>query len=143
MKKEIKKMDCIYRNRIGYYIEGKPGREEKLSFEDHLAHCPECMELVQLQKMLDGIIDEEKNIAPDPHLSDRIMTRIESSGKETGSTLVRILSPVAVTISVAAAIFAGVLIGNISAKPEVKPVPVELTLMDDIAMESVNILTNE
>jgi len=144
MKKEIKKMDCMpYRELIDDYIEGRLGRAEKLSFENHLRQCPECTDLIRLQKFTDRIIAKEKSIAPGFYFSDKIMARIENSVKDTGSAVVRFLRPVVVTMAVAAAIFAGVMIGNVSAKPEVKVMPVELTLMDDIAMESVNVLSNE
>lgn len=143
MKKEGKKMNCMpYKDRIDDYTEGKLGRDEKISFENHLRECPECTALIRLQNLSDRVIAEEKHTSPGFYLSDKIMARIENS-ERTDPALVRVLRPMVMTISVAAAIFVGVLIGDFSVKPEVKAIPVELTLMDDIAMESVNVLSNE
>lgn len=143
MNKERKKMECSYRDRIDDYSEGKLGKDEKLSFESHIDSCHECAELVSVQKLADRIIAEEKNSAPGFYLAGRIMSRIEDLERQSGSALIRILRPVVISVSMAAAIFAGVLIGDLSSKPVIKAVPVELTLMNDIAMESVNVLIGE
>jgi predicted anti-sigma-YlaC factor YlaD len=144
MKKESKKMNCqLYRDRVEEYVEGKLGKEEALSFENHLESCPECAELVRVQKLADRIIGEEKSSTPGFYLSGKIMNRIVASEQERGSALIRFIRPAVITISIAAAIFSGVLIGNISSRPQVKAIPIELTLMNDIAIESVNVLTRE
>lgn len=142
--KEFQKMNCMnYRDRIDEYIEGKLRNDEKVSFEEHLQQCPECTELVRLQKFTDRIISEEKQITPDFHFTDKIMAGLEETGKGHDSALVLILRPIIITVAVAASIFAGILLGNISEKPALRSAPVELMLMNDIAMESVNILSEE
>jgi anti-sigma factor RsiW len=144
MKKDSDKMNCKhYSDRIEDYLGGKLSEEEKLSFDDHLKICPDCTELVRIQKIMEGIISEEKNLSPGFYLTGRIMDRIKNSGSETKSALIRILKPAVITISIAAAIFAGILIGNFSSLSGSKAIPVELMMMNDVSMESVNLLTNE
>jgi hypothetical protein len=75
------------------------------------------------------------------------MGRIETIG-ETGTKISnpirRVLQPALIMTSIAAAIFIGVMIGNIY-KPAATIIskPVELSLIDDAEIESVNILSNE
>jgi predicted anti-sigma-YlaC factor YlaD len=144
MNKKKIKMDCkLYRERIDDYVEGKLGKVEEISFEKHLHDCPECSDLVRIQKLSYRIIAHEKSTEPNPYLAAKIMAGIESRERNSGSALVRILKPVVITVSVAAAIFAGVLIGNIAVSPTDKIAPVELTLMNDNVMEAVNVLSEE
>lgn len=144
MRKEKKMMNCIgYSNMIDEYFEGKLGVDEKFAFENHLTTCPECSELVRLQKLAERIISEEKNSYPGFYLTGKIMNRIEESGNEPGGDLIRILRPALITISIAAAIFAGILIGNFSSVPRQRAIPIELTLMNDVSIESLNLLTLE
>jgi anti-sigma factor RsiW len=141
MKKRNIKMncrDCI--ERIDEYTEGKLAYDEKLSFDAHLQTCPECMEFIRLQELADRIIKEEKKIVPDFYLTGKIMAGIESLEKEVDPLLTRILRPALLTISLAAAIMGGVLIGKISGGMADTRVPIELTLMNDAEMELVNVL---
>lgn len=143
MYKSNKEMDCRnYTDRIDDYLEGKLFKDDRFAFENHLDSCAKCRESVELQRLAERIISQEKNSVSHPYLSGRIMSAIENSGKKADSAIIRILRPVAVTISVAAAIFAGILIGNIPEKA-VKVTPLELTLINDESMESVNVLSQE
>lgn len=142
--KKSNKMDCRYcRDKIDEYVEGRLGKDDSIFFEQHLHTCAKCAELLHVQKLSDSIINDEKAVFPDFFLTARIMNRIENSGRETGSALTGILRPVMAMIAIAAAIFAGVLIGNISKTPEGVRAPVELALMNDAEIESVNVLTAE
>jgi predicted anti-sigma-YlaC factor YlaD len=115
--------------------------------EAHLKHCAECAESYRIESLAESTINQEKVISPDNYLSAKIMARIENA-KETDfrtiTPLTRILRPALIMTSMAAAIFAGVLIGNIY-KPSVTELsrPLELVLIDDVAIESVDILSNQ
>jgi predicted anti-sigma-YlaC factor YlaD len=144
MKKRKSKMDCSEcREMIDDYLEGKFGKADEASFEVHLHTCPECRELVRMQELADKIITAEKESIPDFYLTEKIMSGIRSFETEPDPLLVRILKPALLTISVAAAIGAGILIGNISRAAADTMVPVELALMNDAELESVNILAAE
>jgi predicted anti-sigma-YlaC factor YlaD len=141
-------MNCqLCQKELDAYQEGRLPDDMKTQVEEHLQHCTECAESYNLQLIVQKIINEEKIISPDPYLTTRIMAHIgnqEKSGSKTISPFVRVLRPVLMVTSMAAAIFTGVLIGNIY-KPSVGriPKPVELALIDDVAIEAVNVLTNE
>lgn len=138
------KMDCgTYRDKIDDYREGKLANGDKLSFEAHLLTCPDCLELVRIQETADRIVAEEKIIIPDFYLPGRIMQKIGNLEKETAPVFIRILRPALATIAVAAAIMAGVMIGDFSAGKPDKGAPIELMLMNDAEMEMINVLTSE
>jgi predicted anti-sigma-YlaC factor YlaD len=129
------------------YREGKLSDDMRVKVEEHLLSCAECKELYALQLLVEKVVSIEKALAPEPYLLTRIMAQIEN--REEGvskimSPFKRVLRPVLIMTAMAAAIFAGVLVGNIY-KPSNKVIsmPVELALMDDVAIESVNILSNE
>jgi hypothetical protein len=52
------------------------------------------------------------------------------------------LKPVLITISIAAALLIGIMAGNIYQPSQQQQIPVELTYMDDAALESVNLVAN-
>jgi hypothetical protein len=115
--------------------------------ETHLQQCAECNDNYRMQSLAESVMNQEKLIKPAINLTTRIMEQIEDqekAGTKTISPFIRVLRPVLIVTSMAAAIFAGILIGNIN-KPSVRvlSIPVELALMDDVAIESVNILSNE
>lgn len=141
MKKENKTMNCVlFRDKIDDYLEGILGEDERHFFETHLKDCPDCSELIRIQKAIDRVMAEEKNTEPDFYLTGRIMNQIGNSGMEKRSALVRVLKPALLAVSLAAAIFAGILIGNFSSSSRGKTVPLELTLMNDVSIESLNLL---
>ncbi len=115
--------------------------------EAHLKQCAECAESYRIQLLADSVIYQEKEINPDNYLTARIMARIENpekTGYQTISPYGRILKPALIITSMAAAIFAGVLIGNIyNPSDRIMSRPVELALIDDIAIESVDKLSNQ
>lgn len=137
-------MNCSFcRERLDQYSRGKLGNEDKLSFESHLHACQECRKLLNVLILADRIIDEEKKVIPDVYLSARIMAKIGNLEKENVPLLIRFFTPALATISVAAAITAGVLIGNFRSGTADNAMPIELVLMNDAEMESVNDLAAE
>lgn len=129
------------------YRGGKLSGDLRIQVERHLQECPDCTAIYKLDSICDSIINQEKEINPAINLTSRIMDRIENlegTGHKIFFPFMRVLKPALVISSMAAAIFIGVLIGNIY-KPVVTRFsrPVELSLMDDAAIESIDILSNE
>ncbi len=129
------------------YRDGKLPRDMMTQVESHLKACETCSGIYRLQVLADKVIDQEKELQPDPFLATRVMTRIdnlEGSGYKPATAFIRVLKPVLVTVSMAAAIFFGIMLGNLSSPvTDRETIPVELALIDDATIESVNILSNE
>jgi hypothetical protein len=141
-------MNCqLCQKELNAYREGILSDDMITQVEAHLKLCAECDECYRIELLADSVINQEKGIIPDNYLTSRIMAKIENP-EETGyitiSPFIRILKPALIMTSLAAAIFVGVLIGNIY-KPSARDMsrPVELALIDDIAIESVDNLSNQ
>jgi len=129
------------------YPDRRLGENMNNQIKSHLEICKDCAELYRIEALADRVITFEKRISPDNKLVSNIITRIEKEeeiGINGTSRFISLLKPVLITTSVAAAIFAGVLMGNIY-KPSSREIalPVELALIDDDAIESVFILSNQ
>jgi hypothetical protein len=141
-------MNCqLCRKELDAYREEKLHDDMRTQVEAHLKLCAECAESFRIELLADTVINREKVIDLNNNLTSRIMARIENpeeAGYRTISPFIRILKPALIMTSMAAAIFVGVLIGNIY-KPSVRDMsrPVELALIDDVAIESVDILSNQ
>jgi anti-sigma factor RsiW len=141
-------MNCqLCQKELDAYREGKLPDDMRTQVEAHLELCAVCAESYRIELIADSVMNREKEIDPDNYLTSRIMARIkdaEETGSRTIAPLIRIVKPALIMTSMAAAIFAGVLIGDLY-KPSVKnmKMPVELALIDDVAIESVDILSNQ
>lgn len=140
-------MNCsVCENNLNGYLEGKLPTELTKKVINHLKHCESCQQLYKAIRMLDQLIIEEKETSPSPYLTSQVMNLIQRKDIAiTGeSKFQRILQPLFIAASITVAVLVGNRFGNLynSAKTE-KQVPVELALMDDLAMESVNMLTQE
>ena len=129
------------------YREGKLSGDLRIEVDTHLHLCAECSEIYRIESIADRIINNEKTVSQTINLTARIMDRIENiedTGNKFSLPYRRVLQPVLIITSLAAAIFTGVLIGNIY-KPSItgNSRPVELALIDDATIESVYILSNE
>lgn len=139
------KMNCqLCQKEMDSYRDGKLTRDMRTQVESHLKTCETCSAIYRLQILADKVIDQEKELHPDPFIATRIMESLENSGYKPATVFKRVLKPALVTTSVAAAIFFGIMIGDLS-RPAISsmPVPVELALIDDATIESVLILSNE
>jgi len=145
---KITKMNCqLCQKELDAWRDGKLPGERKIQVESHLKECETCSGNYRLQLLADKVIDREKELQADPFRVTRIMAGIdnlEGSGNEPANPFIKVLKPVLVTASMAAAIFFGIMLGNLS-RPvtESETIPVELALIDDIAIESVDILSNQ
>ncbi len=118
----------------------------KTQLEAHLYTCNECSEILRLQSITDSVIEQEKKLTSNPFLATRIMAEIENieTPVKTVSLLTRVLRPALLTASLAAAIFSGIMIGSISRPADTgNRIPMELALIDDARIESVDVLSND
>lgn len=129
------------------YREVKLSDDLRIQVESHLKLCSDCAESFRIQATADSIINHEKTIEAEKDLTARIMRRIEileATDNIITNPFLRVLQPALIITSIAATIFLGVLIGNIY-KPAGTFIsrPVEFLLIDDAAIESIDILSNE
>jgi len=129
------------------YRNGKLPGDMMTQVESHMEACETCSGIYRLLELAETVINQEKELQPDPFISTRIMARIdnlEDYGYKPATAFIRMLKPVLVTASIAAAIFFGIMLGNLTRPATNKEtIPVELALIDDATIESVNILSNE
>lgn len=129
------------------FREGKLPADTNTQVENHLSACNECALSYKIQALADRVINQEKELFSNPFLITRIMERIENPETHLFKTIPasdRVLRSAFITASLAAAIFLGVMMGNIY-KPAVAnyKIPLELALIDDAKIESVSNLSNE
>jgi hypothetical protein len=129
------------------YREGKLSDDLRIQVESHLNQCFECAEIFRIQSIAEIIINKERKLTPANDLTTRIMDRIqylEDTDNIISNPKIKVLQPALIITSIAAAIFIGVLIGNIY-KPAAKinSRPVELSMIDDATLESLYVLSNE
>ena len=139
-------MNCqLCQKELDAYCLGNLPGNIRTQVETHLKGCKSCAsDFAQIQ-LLNRVINEEREIQSNPFLITRIMEGIESSSVETPAyqpVFMKVLRPAIITISLAAAVFAGVLLGNF-ANTSPNTIPAELAMMDDMAIESVSMLSNE
>ena len=71
----------------GAYVLGSLDRDERISFEAHLAACPECAaEVRSLQRVADGLARAVPQLTPRPELRQRVMDSI--AGQTAASAVV-------------------------------------------------------
>jgi hypothetical protein len=126
------------------YCEGKLPGNTRILVKIHLDGCANCADTYRMIILSNRIISEERELKTNPFLSGRIMAEIEnreSALSDDTSIFSKTIRPVFITISMAAAIFAGVILGNFGHRQEL--VPAEFALMDDMEIESDLMLINE
>lgn len=141
-------MNCnLCKHELEAYHEGRLPEGIRVQIQEHLDECSGCATVYQLEVLANRVIDEEKSVQPNPFLATRIMAQIEAQKQSRSSTELiplyrRALKPALVTLSLAAAVLAGVLTGSIYKPASQQKVPVELTYINDAALESVELLSN-
>jgi len=117
--------------------------DKRTQVEAHLESCKDCASNYSLGAIIDTVINREKATISNPFLSTRVMAVLETEDKSSTvkkSIFNMVLRPAIITISMAAAIFSGVLLGNVY-QVNTKPLPFEISLIDDITIESVDFLS--
>lgn len=139
-------MNCqVCQKVLEAYLDDRFPEMEKAGVEEHIRSCEVCAESLRIARLTHNVMEEEKSVQPDPFLVTRVMAGIEEvdTVMEVVPAYQRVLRPALIGISVAAAIFAGVFAGNFYnlGNEEVK-VPVEMSYMDDAALESLSVYNN-
>lgn len=141
-------MNCqLCQDELDAFLGGKLPEGTGIQVKDHLKNCSNCSESLHLLKLANQVMAAEREVQSNPFLVTRIMTCIEEMElqKENCQQVPgyqKILRPFLVSISLAAAIFAGVLIGStyLSIDSDRK-IPVELSYLDDATLESVELFS--
>lgn len=130
------------------YREGKLPEGIRDQIKSHLESCNDCAKIFDLMNIADNVIKEEKKLQSNPFLVTRIMAGIEAleSSRANGERIPayrKVLKPVLISVSVAVAIFMGIITGNLyQPTTEYGKIPVEMTYMNDAALESIDLLSN-
>jgi predicted anti-sigma-YlaC factor YlaD len=115
--------------------------------ESHLQGCRKCTELYKLLTLAERVMNEEKKLQSDPFLPTRIMARIEeikSPAVWRIPVFIRSAKPVVLIFLLAFVIALGVTIGRLYMfVPDRSSLPAEMALIDDAAIESVSVLSND
>lgn len=129
------------------YRAGSLPHDLRIQVEEHLKYCKNCAEAFRMLNLAEKVISEEKEQESNPFLSTRIMAAIEAAETnipQNSPVFVRILRPVVITISLAVALFMGIMIGNSSGSANNgSAVPLELTLINDDDLEAISLLSTE
>lgn len=143
-------MNCEWcQQHLPGYLGGSLPGETAIEVEKHLGDCRECMDQYRLLVLSARVMEEERNTVMNPFLSTRVMAGINAwekikEGTRPAPSPVRLLKPLVIGLSVAAAIFAGILMGNMyKPLPSAKSVPVEMAYMDDALIESTSLFAND
>lgn len=139
------KMNCqLCQQEFDSYNDGKLSDDMRKQIDLHLITCSECKEFYRLQMLAERIIAEEKELLVNPFLSARVIA--ELGNRESGiiRTFTHVWRPALIGISMAAAVFLGIIMGSIPQyNREHETIPVELALIDDVRLESLDLLSNE
>jgi predicted anti-sigma-YlaC factor YlaD len=141
-------MNCqLCQKNLEAYQEGRLPSDMMTQVESHINTCDSCKRIYNIQLLAEKVISTEKEMDPDPFLITRVMAQIENLESESyrsGSLTSRILRPALISVSLAAAVFLGILLGTLSRPAGYSAkIPVELALINDASLESVDILSNE
>ena len=141
-------MNCqLCQKELNAYREGLLPEGIRVQVENHLGDCIECAESFHLVSLANKVMDEEKRLQSNPFLITRIMAGIEELEQNREShqripSYQKVLKPVLISVSIAAAIFIGVMVGNIYLPTQpTNHLPVEMTYMNDAALESVDLFS--
>ncbi len=143
-------MNCeLCKKELDISLEGKLPEGISNQVEEHLKSCQECAVSYRSMIVANKVMDEEKAIEPNPFLVTRVMAEIEELEqkheiRQRVPVYQKVLKPFLISVSIAAAVFAGVMTGNIYKPVEhSNEIPVELSYMNDAALESVDVLANQ
>jgi predicted anti-sigma-YlaC factor YlaD len=140
-------MNCkLCKKELESYREGRLPEGSRAQVKAHLEDCEDCAESYQMMMLADKVMAEEKSVQSNPFLATRVMAGIEAIEQRQTDRIPlyrKVIKPALVTISLTIAILIGVLVGNVyQSTSQQGNIPVELTYMDDAALESVNLLSN-
>ena len=141
-------MNCqLCQNELDGYLVGTLPEGTGIQVAEHLKSCSVCSESFQLLKLANKVMDAEMKVQSNPFLITRIMAGIEemenqSAGFHHIPAYQKVLKPILISVSLAAAIFFGVVLGSTFLSTESdQRIPVELSYMNDAALESVDLFS--
>ena len=139
-------MNCqLCQRELDAYHEGQLPDGIRIQVESHLASCLDCSKSYQLFTLANKVMDTEKRVISNPFLVTRIMAGIEETDSKSERfkripAYYKVLRPVFISVSLAVAVFIGVLVGSTYLPTEsAHRLPVELSYMNDAALESVDL----
>ena len=139
-------MNCqLCQLELDAYCEGRLPDNIRSQVEIHLESCIKCAESYRIIILSNRIFKEEREVKSNPFLSSRIMAEIENQEKhymDRETVYTRIIRPGLIIGSMAAAILIGIFLGNFSSNSQ-NTIPDELAMIDDSAIESIIMLSNE
>jgi predicted anti-sigma-YlaC factor YlaD len=138
-------MDCITCNsELERYSEGKLPDIIRLQIEEHLSGCSECKENLNLIKIADNVIDEERRIESNPFISTRVIAAIEGIENRRNNSVIntifeKSLKPALISVSLVCALLLGIIAGSLN-KPfdDSEQIPDEITYLNDSYIESLD-----
>ena len=141
-------MNCqLCQKELDAHQEGILPEGIRTQVEAHLESCINCAQSYQLIRIADKVMDEEKSMQSNPFLVTRIMSGIEELEQNRESLLhipvyQKMVKTLLVSVSMAAAIFIGVVAGsNYTPTKPANSLPIEMTYMNDAALESVELFS--
>ncbi len=141
-------MNCrLCQKELDAYQEGVLPEGTRSQVENHLGECKECSESFKLVGLANKVMADEKSMQSNPFLVTRIMANIgELGNNQAGYQPIpfyqKVLKSALVAFSVAAAIFLGIMEGNFNTPTQsTTKLPVEMTYMNDVVLESVDLLS--
>ncbi|MCX6236860.1 MAG: hypothetical protein NTY07_04740 [Bacteroidia bacterium] len=141
-------MNCqLCQKELDAYREGLLPEGMRVQVENHLGNCIECAESFHLVSLSYQVIEEERRLRTNPFLVTRIMAGIEELAQnrenhQRSPSYQKVLKPLLISVSIAAAVFIGVMFGNIYLPTHpTNNLPVEMTYMNDAALESVDLFS--
>lgn len=141
-------MNCqLCQNELDAYLDGTLPQGTGIQVAEHLKKCSVCSESFQLLTLANKVMDAEMKVQSNPFLVTRIMAGIEEMENQSASfqhipAYQKVLKPILISVSLAAAIFFGVFLGSTYLSTEShQRIPVELSYMNDAALESVDLFS--
>lgn len=141
-------MDCkLCERELENYLQNRLSPNFRIQVENHLNHCERCSQSLFFEKVASDAILSEKKMMPDSLMSEKVMRIIHEKGdsSESKGRLVFIVPVVvrkiAYAASIAAAIYMGIVAGNFYLTED--SIPAEMSYINDVQIEAINLFTNE
>ena len=143
-------MNCkYYQKEFEKYLEGSLPESTRLQVAEHLEECPACHEELRLLELAENFISEEKKLESNPFLSTRVMEWIEEIERRPKESVFdnlfgKVFKPVLITVTLTAALLLGIFAGSLNIRPDQSDlIPEEISYMDDVFIESLDLFLTE
>lgn len=108
-------MNCSeVHNDLIFFIEGSLDEKRSTEIKEHLSTCKKCSDFADyLRESLD-IINEEKQVAGDSGFAERIISILDTGGKDKKTYSLRILKYAAAAAVIMLGVFTGINLGKVA-----------------------------